>query len=368
MKISSRRRFGVIRVGIVILSFLLMISVQVQSTALEVGVSQMTANDTEEGIVGGGRAWLDDIEYIHSADVYDSFDSAMKRISAQTIQRLAPVWNRQTAIPIKLKVHDLSQGHSASSIERLWSRSLQQASKALGFPSNELFQSVDDTSSTTEFAEVSIAIRLLSDAPKVELVETRLSYRGDEQNLSRLQIVEKPWVQSFGRFRNENPTKKFIQFRGNSILEAEQAVLEHVVGETLAESTKDPSIWDQFRAWQREHRDVRSMINESGIILDRFTQSFPLDAFGEESELSLSRCAVLVDLSSEAANRLRSQFAEWKNREWHEMWSRRRWLGAILLVVGLAYAFANSWTKGYYVWQLRGGAFVATILLIVALI
>jgi hypothetical protein len=340
--------------------FVVVVSTSIRLNAREV--------DHQEGIVGGSREWLEDIEYIHSADVYDSLESAMKRVAAQTIQQLAPSWDRTTAIPIKIVFRNASETKIDSFTEAGWLRCLQQASSALGFSDTDLLKPIGQDSDDHEFAELRLNLTKDSGSSQTECLTASLEYRGNTNVFSPMNIVDKPWVQSFGQFRNENPNKKLIQFRGNTIADVEQAALEHIVDESVARPEEPHTLWDRLRSWHRDRRDIRSLIMESGMIVDRFTQSFPLNGVDVESDVSLNRCAILVDLSSSAAERVKAKFAEWKNRDWHDTWVRRRWLGALLCGVGILYVFANSATKGYYVWQLRGGACLMTALLALVLV
>ena len=187
---------------------------------------------------------------------------------------------------------------------------------------------------------------------------------GDKQKSIAVDYVEKPWIENFYGVWNHRPNKRLIIAKSTESCLTGQEAEQQAIANACSQLTQLLRQTRQAKASPSISRKVKpNDVQESGFILDRFSQKFE----GRAGEIW--RHALLIDASHEKME----QFAKHNIAVVREM--RSGLAKMIFSVLGLlalitvAYVFLNAATKGYYTWSLRIAGIalaVVVILLVVA--
>jgi len=166
----------------------------------------------------------------------------------------------------------------------------------------------------------------------------------------QLEVVDKPWVDNFAQLVNENPKRSFLLAQS-----PEPAV------------SRDEALRDALRDGARQMVPlVRNLVTVSGpndeqrlfqVVYAKLSQGRGIsDRFVQRVKMSVSpmwREVLLIDASPEKLQEAAAMYRV-QGRLAKATWFK--FIGStagLVLVICLAYAFANLATRGYYTWSLR---------------
>jgi len=185
------------------------------------------------------------------------------------------------------------------------------------------------------------------------------------QSTINARFVEKPWVDDFSDFLNNKSNSSFIVAKSSESCltesEANHQALDNAcmqVSQMLERASGRLSGIPATLLSQVNSNDVL----ESGLVLDRFVQSF------EGSAGKIWRQALLIDASRDKLTQLARRKADMiraKKMGWARTFSS---IASLLVLITVVYVFLNAATKGYYVWSLRIAGAVLALLLIFLLL
>ena len=168
--------------------------------------------------------------------------------------------------------------------------------------------------------------------------------------------VDQPWIENFSSFANSQPGKNYIIAKSNETCmtseEAERQAMDNAIDE----------VGKRLLSYLNPNKLDNKDIIESGIIIDKFMQSF------DTSTGKIWREAILLDVSHAKLTRLANIISN-TGREKSMDWARMIFsiVGLFVLIV-IAYAFLNAATKGYYSLTLKiAGVILAIIFLFIIL-
>jgi hypothetical protein len=178
-------------------------------------------------------------------------------------------------------------------------------------------------------------------------------------------FVEKPWVDNFSGFLNNQPDGRFIIAKSSESCltesEANNQAMENACNQ-VAEMLRQTS-----NRLSSARSDLLSKVNsndilEGGLILDRFVQSF------EGAAGKIWRQALLIDASTEKLTQLARRKADMVRARKMSLARTFFSIAGLLVLITMVYLFLNAATKGYYVWSLRIAGFVLALILIFLLL
>jgi len=187
----------------------------------------------------------------------------------------------------------------------------------------------------------------------------------DKQTSISAHFVEKPWVDDFSGFLNNQPNRQFVIAKSSesclSEAEANSQAMDNAraqVSQMLEKTTKHLS---------RVQKTLLSKVNsddilEGGLVLDRFVQSF------EGTAGKIWRQALLIDASAEKLTQLARRKADMARARKFSFVRTFSSIAGLLLLITVVYVFLNVATKGYYTWSLRIAGFVLALILIFLLL
>jgi hypothetical protein len=178
-------------------------------------------------------------------------------------------------------------------------------------------------------------------------------------------FAEKPWVDDFSGFLNNNPNDLFIIAKSSESCltesEANRQAMENActqVAQILKRNSDQLSAVPATLLSQVNPNDIL----EGGFILDRFVQSF------EGAAGKIWRQALLVDASAGKLTQLARRKADMvraRKMSWARTFSS---VVGLLVLITVVYVFLNAATKGYYVWSLRIAGIVLALIVIFLLL
>lgn len=183
----------------------------------------------------------------------------------------------------------------------------------------------------------------------------RIEAAGSEGEVARsAPFLDKPWVDNFDGFVSQNPHHNWIialsRSPATSAGEAEQQAIEDAVTQI------QPRVRARMSADAREaldwllQRQIRSRLQDSGLIVDRFVQRFERP-YGEIWQVGLLIDAVPKKIGS-LADKCDRVLAVQQRSFRQTVLS----IAGVIALVCVVYIFLNSLTKGYFVWTLRAAA------------
>lgn len=185
-------------------------------------------------------------------------------------------------------------------------------------------------------------------------IEAFVAVKNGNSTIS-VQFIEKPWVENFSLFTNQQSNKQYIVAKSNESCltpgEADQQAIDNAcnqVGPLILMNLKNPAILS-----------TKDILN-SGMVIDKFLQSF------NGSNSQIWREAILLDVSSQKLNHLAATVSG-ASRARLNSWAKM--IGSIFglfVLITIVYAFLNAATRGYYSLTLKiVGIILAAIFLFV---
>ena len=173
-------------------------------------------------------------------------------------------------------------------------------------------------------------------------------------------FVDKPWVENFSDFVNIQPDKQYI------IAKSSESCLAPGEAEQQAMEDACVQVSGMLKDYPRQSGDVIYMnnranpahIQESGMIIDKFVQSFD-GAAGK-----IWRQAILLDVSPEKLNILADKIAGITRVRRERRLSTIGSIAGLFVLITIVYIFLNAATRGYYTWSLRIVGVVLALILI----
>ena len=294
--------------------------------------------------------WLPGIEDQFEADVYPSLYSAAEALGRVVAQMLPKVVVDNQAPNTVQIIYRNDNGHLKPEVLNAAAQGLRDSGVVENILVETVYLSQNQRIENIDKKAVTLEITL----PKYSLDKRNLkggtvsmNISGAAGNLTRTAaFTEKPWVENFADFLNQNPQKQWIVARSNSGCTSETQAAQQAINDA---SVRISSLLRQMQQpYQVNHVDI---INR-GFIADRFTQSFNGIAG------RIWRQAVLIDTSPEkiaALVKLKTKQLRSQRVTWARMFISIVGLTVLICVV---YLFLNAATKGYYSIALRIAAIV----------
>lgn len=294
--------------------------------------------------------WLPGIEDQFEADVYPSLYSAAEALGRVVAQMLPKVVVDNQAPNTVQIIYRNDNGHLKPEVLNAAAQGLRDSGVVENILVETVYLSQNQRIENIDKKAVTLEITL----PKYSLDKRNLkggtvsmNISGAAGNLTRTAaFTEKPWVENFADFLNQNPQKQWIVARSNSGCTSETQAAQQAINDA---SVRISSLLRQMQQpYQVNHMDI---INR-GFIADRFTQSFNGIAG------RIWRQAVLIDTSPEkiaALVKLKIKQLRSQRVTWARMFISIVGLTVLICVV---YLFLNAATKGYYSIALRIAAIV----------
>ena len=186
-------------------------------------------------------------------------------------------------------------------------------------------------------------------------IEASVLKRGGQSTINA-RFTEKPWVEDFSNFLNRLPHKQYIVARSTESCltpgEADQQAINDACSHVgpLLTNLQDPI--------KLSPNDIL----ESGMIVDRFVQSF------EGTAGKIWRQALLLDVSNQKINQLALNIANISRARRNHLARTIFSVAGLLGLITVVYGFLNAATKGYYSWSLRIAGVVLAVILIFLLL
>ncbi len=317
--------------------------------------------DQQDCLVGGGREWLPGIELTHAADVYDSLDSVAQRLAAEVVAHLLSDASYDRPIMIGVRfVGDILDANQQSIVKASFERGLRSAGSEYSAFNDNRLQVFTDQAAPTQAMQLSIRLDnefSVHNEKEVKslVIQANLRTPDASVSLSPMQLVSKPWVQSWNAFRSRHSQDNYWQYRGNSMQEAEMALADQLAHQLVGQQSRRRWLWNRSSlSVPSATRLILRELDHCGLIVDRFSQTFQLRLADGTQVPAISRCALLVDQNPQRLARLSSILTSAARHQSRDHWVRSCMLGATVLVLCVAYVGLNSLTQGYYVWHLRG--------------
>ena len=311
--------------------------------------------------------WKPGIEDEFEANVYPSRLSAVRSLGLRINEAVSRIFDTQTP-PSRFI---LFQGaHDRSLIEEFGE------AVARAFPGTQW--TIKPETAAVQDDEVAIRLDLLNiqthPAPWMKESENTVGggtvqasvMAADRYASIKADYTDKPWVEDFSGFLNTRPNTRFMVAKSTNSCMSEAEANHQALNNACAQVADMLSRISRRRSGVPAH--LASKVNsddilESGLVLDRFVQSF------EGSAGRIWREALLIDGSTKKIEHLAYQRAVAVRA------MKRSWMQMLLTVAGLltlitvVYAFLNAATKGYYVWSLRiAGIVLAAVAIILLLV
>lgn len=301
--------------------------------------------------------WSPGIEDQFEADVYPSKLSAVRSLGLQMAQPVQKVFTDQDS-PKRIV---LLNGDYDSQL-------LQEFGKAVAkvFPESPWFikdqwsqMKPDEVWMKLEFVDIQNRSAQWQSNHGQNITSGRIqatAFVKDKQSAINAKFVEKPWVDDFSTFLNSRSGSRFIVAKSSesclSESEANQQAMENAcmqIGPLLT-SFRDPITLSS--------KDIL----ESGMILDRFVQSF------DGTAGKIWRQALLIDASADKLTMLARRKADIIRLKKTTIAKTIFSIVGLVFLIIVVYVFLNAATKGYYVWSLRiAGAVLALVLIFLLL-
>jgi hypothetical protein len=332
-------------------------------------ISPLVSN--ENGLIELGDGWQRDVELSHAADQYDCLESAAKQLAAQlaefvqdnqhhfedTVFIRVHVDNEQLPTDLSTRLISsleyslpLSLGSLRDPMQtdplnvRLWRADKQDQKDATESPNIELRVATLPAWSTT------------GGSPKSDCLVLAASIFFDHRvtTLQPLQIVAKDWIRQWSAYRNHPAHQHLQQYRAETIDQARMLVVRELANEWY----KQRSNYRLLNALSRDQATklIQQQLPRLDLHVDQFEQVFQLRMQDGSQVPALTRAALLVDLSPQKVDAVRSLLDSSSHRQRERFWSRLSLLGPLAAVLMIAALGLDRLTLGYYTWRIRGGA------------
>jgi hypothetical protein len=184
---------------------------------------------------------------------------------------------------------------------------------------------------------------------------------GPRQSIVSTKYNNKTWVENFSDFVNIQPDKQYIVAKSSESClapgEAEQQAMEDACVQAsgmLKDYSRQTSEYNLVNNLKASPADIQ----ESGMVIDKFVQSF------DGSAGKIWRQAILLDVSPEKLNQLADKIAGITQVRRQRRLSTVGSIAGLFVLITIVYIFLNAATKGYYAWSLRIVGVVLALILI----
>ena len=308
--------------------------------------------------------WSPGIEDQFKADIYPSKIAAIRSVGLRISQPVRQIFGDQ-ALPAGFI---LFQGAHERNV-------IEQFGQAIAKVFPQINWTIKPETAAVKDDEVGIRLDLLNiqTRPCPWRMESSISSGtiratvlwADKQTSVDADFVEKPWVDDFSGFLNNNPNSRLLIARSSESCLSESEANSQAMDNACAQLTQ--MLEKTSNSVLRIPANLLSQVNsqdilEGGLVLDRFVQSF------EGTAGKIWRQALLIDASAEKLTQLARREAEIA-RERRISWARMFIsIAGMLVLITVAYVFLNAATKGYYAWSLRIAGIVLAVIVIFLLL
>jgi hypothetical protein len=324
------------------------------------------------GSVNQAPIWSEGIDQQFEADVYPSGISALRALARQVIKQIPYVMGESGSLETIVIYSDSQAVNIIEEFRQAISKLIPEIKCRIEIGNIELnpnemgirysLETGDPANPMTynDRMQVKGNMTILKIEGESGTIQARI-FCGPRQSIVSTKYNNKTWVENFSDFVNIQPDKQYIVAKSSESClapgEAEQQAMEDACVQAsgmLKDYSRQTSEYNLVNNLKASPADIQ----ESGMVIDKFVQSF------DGSAGKIWRQAILLDVSPEKLNQLADKIAGITQVRRQRRLSTVGSIAGLFVLITIVYIFLNAATKGYYAWSLRIVGVVLALILI----